>query len=242
MRKRQNIRIGLILISFLLFPVTIFYFSPVLIIMAAVEGVIAGSLVVFLLQFLGSLFFGRLFCGWFCAAGGLQEACFAVRDKRAAIRFGWIKYVIWIPWISIIVISFIKAGGLRSVNVLYKTKSGISVAEPWAYVIYFIVTGVIVLLAFTTGKRGFCHFGCWMGPFMIIGTKMSDAVTLPRLRLKAARDKCIACKKCTKSCPMSLEVEQMVQTETMDKSACILCGSCADNCPVGVIRYSFGRN
>ncbi|MHC4214427.1 MAG: 4Fe-4S binding protein [Planctomycetota bacterium] len=240
MRNRQNIRTGLILISFLLFPVTIFYFSPVLVIIAAADGIIAGSLVIFLFQFLGSLFFGRLFCGWICAAAGLQEACFAVRNKRAAIRFGWIKYIIWIPWISAIVIIAIKAGGLRSVNVLYQTKSGISVAEPSAYIIYFTVTGIIILLSFTAGRRSFCYFGCWMSPFMIIGTKISDTLSLPRLRLKAAKDKCIACKKCTKACPMSLEVEQMIQTESMDKSECVLCGNCADNCPVDVIRYSFG--
>lgn len=47
--RRQRLRRALILISFVSFPITLFYFSPVLIIMAAHEGVIAGCFIVFAL-------------------------------------------------------------------------------------------------------------------------------------------------------------------------------------------------
>ncbi len=41
--KRQRLRKALILISFLFFPVTLYYFSPVLIIQGVAEGIVAGS-------------------------------------------------------------------------------------------------------------------------------------------------------------------------------------------------------
>ena len=41
---------------------------------------------------------------------------------------------------------------------------------------------------------------------------------------------------------MSLEVNSMVQKNSMENSECILCGSCVDNCPKQVIKYSFGKN
>jgi len=93
--KRQRTRKALLLISLVLFPITIFYFSPYLIIESASQGIINASFVMFVSQFLLSLFLGRLFCGWACPSGGLQECCFAVNDNRArGGKFDWIKYFI----------------------------------------------------------------------------------------------------------------------------------------------------
>ncbi|UCG60034.1 MAG: 4Fe-4S binding protein, partial [Phycisphaerales bacterium] len=68
-----------------------------------------------------------------------------------------------------------------------------------------------------------------------------NALSLPALRLKADKAKCIECKKCSKVCPMSLDVMEMVQAESMRNSECILCGSCVDTCSQGAIKYSLGR-
>lgn len=93
MTRRPEIRKAIILTSFLLFPITINYFSPYLIIDGASQGIIAGSFITFALFFLVSLFLGRAFCGWACPAGGVQEWCFSVNDKKArGGRFNWIKY------------------------------------------------------------------------------------------------------------------------------------------------------
>lgn len=229
------------MVSFLLFPATIFYFSPVLIIIGAGEGLIVGSFVAFALQLVGAFTLGRLCCGWICPAAGLQEACTLVSDKKASNRYNWIKWIIWIPWIAIITITAISAGGFEKVDLFYQTRYGLSVVEPGAYIIYFIVTGVIMILALAAGRRGFCHYGCWMAPFMIIGTKLGRMLKVPALHLKSDRSQCSECKRCEKVCPMSLEVAKMVQAESMLHTECILCGSCADNCPHGVIRYSFGK-
>lgn len=80
--KRQQIRKLLLSISLLLFPITLYYFSPALIINAGLNGIINGSFVVFVLMFLLSIPFGRLFCSYFCPAGGLQEFAFAVNEKK----------------------------------------------------------------------------------------------------------------------------------------------------------------
>ena len=59
------------------------------------------------------------------------------------------------------------------------------------------------------------------------------------LRLEAEPENCIDCKRCTKDCPMGLDVNGMVQKGAMENSECVLCGTCVDVCPQGVIRYSF---
>lgn len=80
--KRQKIRKLLLIASLLLFPITLYYFSPDLIINAGLSGIINGSLIVFVLMFILSIPFGRLFCAYLCPAGGLQECGFLINEKQ----------------------------------------------------------------------------------------------------------------------------------------------------------------
>ncbi len=240
--NRQKIRKCLIFTFFLLFPITIFFFSPYLAIIGAFEGIMVGSLVVFSVQFVSSLFLARAFCGWACPGAGLQECCSIVSDKKArGGRLNWIKYVIWAPWISGIIAGFLSAGGMHKIDVLFHTHRGVSVAQPAAYIIYYAVIALIVIPALTAGKRGFCHYICWMAPFMVIGTKIKDIFKRPSLHLTADSNKCVNCKACNKKCQMSLDVNAMVQRGSMVNSECILCGECVDVCPKKVISYYWGR-
>ena len=47
------------MVSFVFFPATIFYFSPLLIIVGAGKGLIVASFVVFVVQLVGAVVFGR---------------------------------------------------------------------------------------------------------------------------------------------------------------------------------------
>jgi ferredoxin-type protein NapH len=237
--SRQGIRKALILVSFLLFPVIMNYFSPYVIIDGAAQGIVNGSLIVFGLQFLSALFVGRLWCGWACPAAGLGEACFAVNGKAVSSKLRWVKWFIWAPWLIVIVVTVVQAGGYWQIDVFHLTESGISIDEPSKYVIYYIVIGLFAGLAILVGRRAGCHAICWMAPFMILGRKLRNLFSWPALRLKAERPKCVQCKKCTQNCPMSLDVNGMVQGGTMEHSECILCGTCVDVCPKDVIHYSF---
>jgi polyferredoxin len=238
--RRQLIRRSLILASFLLFPVTLNYFSPAMIIMAAAAGVVSGSACVFLAQFVSALFWGRSFCGWLCPGAGLQEACFIAQSKAVKGRkCDWIKYAIWVPWIGLIVYLWSRHG-IRGVDFFFMMESPISVDAPSRYPIYLTVIGLIFLLSLFVGRRAFCHTGCWMAPFMVLGTHVQHRLKIPALHLRASPEKCAQCRVCTGNCPMSLDVTGMVQRGDMSSSECILCGNCVDSCKHEAIRYSFG--
>ena len=53
---------------------------------------------------------------------------------------------------------------------------------------FYTVIGLIVGLALAAGRRSFCHHGCWMAPFMILGTKIRNIFKWPALHLKADKD------------------------------------------------------
>lgn len=242
-KRRQGIRKAMLILSLLLLPLTLYYFSPYLIVVGAFEGIITGSFLVFASLFLLSLLAGRIFCGWLCPAGALEEVCRLALDKPAkGGKWDWIKYFIWVPWISLIVVAFLKSGGIRAINPWYMTTHGISVAEPGAYIVYYAVILLCVILALAAGRRGFCHYVCWMAPFMVLGSSLKKLLKLPSLHLHIQEENCINCKRCAGKCPMNLAVNEMVQAGSMNNSECILCGECADVCPKNVIQYAVGSS
>jgi len=243
---RQRVRKSLIIFAFLTFPITMNYLSPYVVIDGAMNGVVNGSLIMFGLMFLSSLFLGRAWCGWVCPGGGMQEIIEPINVKPVSgKKIDWIKWVIWAPWISLIIFLAVQAGGYQTVDLLFHTQGGISVAGSadrpiiFAYIIYYIVIGLFVGLALFTGRRAGCHSICWMAPFMIIGRWLRNRFPWASLRLVADASACQDCKLCTRNCPMSLDVNAMVQAGKMENSECILCGTCVDNCARNVIRYSF---
>jgi ferredoxin-type protein NapH len=240
MKKRQSIRKAIILISFLLFPVTVYFFSPALILQGASEGVVAGSMITFALLFLFAFIFGRAFCSWICPSGGLQECARLANDKPFRHpRWNWIKAAIWVPWVLLIVILAIKAGGFHAIKPLYQMEDGIPLSESQGVVIYFGVLFFILAPALLAGRRSFCHMFCWISPFMIIGSWIRNRLRLPGLRLTSNKDDCIHCGACDKKCPMSLQVEKLVSKGNMRNAECILCGECVDVCPKKVIHFSW---
>ena len=240
--NRNKIRNVMILIMFALFPLIYYYFSPYLILMGAAEGIVAGSLIVFGLLFVASLFLGRAFCGWICPAGAMQELCAKARNKNFKNgKRNWIKYGIWLPWISVIAVLFIQAGSIVAIDPLYQTYFGISITGVESAVIFLVIAGLIAGIALAAGKRGACHTICWMAPFMIIGRKIRNTANWPALQLESNKNLCINCKACTRVCSMSLDVNAMVQKQTMENAECILCGRCVDVCPKGAIKYTFSK-
>ena len=237
---RQRIRKALIILAFLSFPITMNFLSPYVIIDGAMNGIVNGSLIMFGLMFVSSLFLGRAWCGWVCPGAGMQEMVEPINKRPVnGKKIDWIKWMIWIPWISLIIWMAVRAGGYASVNFLHLTDTGVSVDEPMKYIIYYFVIFLFVGLSVFAGRRAGCHTICWMAPFMILGRWLRNRLGWASLRLTADASACADCKLCTKNCPMSLDVNGMVQTGKMEHPECILCGTCVDNCAKHAIRYSF---
>lgn len=239
---RQRVRLSVLFLSMLLFPITMNYLSPYVSIDGAVGGILAASPVVFAVQFISALFFGRLFCGWICPAGMLQDVAAGINNNPInRKKTDWIKWAIWIPWFGTLMFFLLKAGASLRFDPLHLTESGISVDEPLKYITYFSVVFLFLVIAVFTGRRGSCHTICWMAPFMILGRNLGNFLHLPGLRLQADSTKCSNCQVCTTNCPMSLDVNGMVKVGKMENPECILCGKCVDGCSKKAIRFVFGK-
>lgn len=241
MNTHIKLRRALLFLSVLLFPITMNYLSPYVIVDGAAQGLITASAISFGILFLSSLFLGRAFCSHVCPAGGGMEILDRSIGAKAAPRgiSRMIKYLIWIPWLGTILWFYWVNRQELGLMVLHLTETGISVDEPFKYINYFSVLFLLLIPSLIYGKRGSCHTLCWMAPFMILGRKLGRLLRLPSLGLKSTKKQCVECGKCTKACPMSLEVQELVQQPKMEHSDCILCGECRNACSKKVIDYTF---
>lgn len=237
---RQQIRKILLILAFISLPVTLVYISPIIILLGAAEGIMTGSMVLFIITFLASLLLGRFWCGWLCPMGGWQDICGEIQKwPVSGGKYHFIKYGFWAVWFVILISLIAGAGGIREVNIFYNTDSGFSVTEPAAFGVYFILLGMMFLMVIIAGKRGMCHYLCPISVHFIIARTIRNFFHWPALHLSAEKDLCISCRRCSKGCPMGLDVQSMVHDGRMETSECILCGSCADTCPRGAISFGF---
>lgn len=157
---RQRAPKALVILAFLSFPITINFFSPYVMIDGAMNGIINGSLVMFGLMFLSSLFIGRLWCGWIFPGAGMQEMVEPIHNKLVnGLKVDWIKWEIWIIWISLIIVFSVNTGGYKSIELLYHTQNRISLAGTedrpifFVYFIYYVVLAQFIGLATFVGRR-----------------------------------------------------------------------------------------
>ena len=241
MKKRQKVRRTIVFIMFLLFPIVLNYLSPYVIIDGAMEGLVSGSMILFGLLLLSSLFLGRWWCSWMCPGAGMQESCTLFVPKKP--RGGWrdyVKYAVWAVWIGLIAVFFISAGGILGLDPLRLTDHGVSVSGPMNYIVYYGVLVLILVTSLVGGQRAFCRYLCWMAPFMVIGRKLSNLLRLPGPRLTADPGKCTGCLRCEKACTMGLPVRSMVKAGRMEHSECIQCLACVDTCPTNTVAFRYG--
>jgi ferredoxin-type protein NapH len=236
---RKKIRKALIIVSLLLFPITLNFFSPYVSIDGAMNGIISGSLLLFLFMFVTAIFFGRAWYSWICPMAGLSEMCLSVNNKNVNIKkLRIIRYFIFAIWAGFLIAMFIMAGGVKGVNPLHLTDNGISVDSPIKYIIYYFVLALFLIVTFFVGKRGACQSFCWMSPFLVGGFTLGKLLKIPQLRIKADSSLCVECGICNKKCPMSINVSLSSKGGYIKTSDCILCGKCVDNCKKKVLRYS----
>jgi ferredoxin-type protein NapH len=236
--SRQKIRKWILILSFILLPVTLVYISPIIILMGAAEGIATGSMLLFIANFLLSLVVARLWCGWFCPMGAWQEICSPV--MKHTVQDGWrnsVKYLVTALWLALLAFLFFSAGGIRAVDPFYSTDHGLSITSLAPLIVVIVIFALIFVVAYFMGRRGFCHVFCPVAALMIVGRKIRNLVGWPALGLGADASRCIDCNKCSQECPMGLDVHGMVKEEKMENAECIVCASCADACPKGAITY-----
>lgn len=233
--KRQTKRNLLTLFMFLLLPLMMKFFSPVATLRSATAGIIAASTITIVLMFFAGMFTGRLWCGWLCPAGGVQDIVGRVHhaeDSHEKLHI--LKYILFI--LQAIAILFLLATASEiKFDYFYSMDFGITNTIDW--IVYLSMIMLFFILPLTLGKRSYCRHICLIAPVMIWGQKLGKKLGIKHKVIHFDEDACIHCNKCNKACPMHIDVmKDTKDSDIVSSVECITCYACVDACPKKALK------
>lgn len=228
--------------SLMLFPLTLNYFSPYLSVTGAFDGIISGSVLLFITLLLTSIFFRRTWCSTICPVSAIADYSERINNKNVNRRkLSIIRYSIFTIWFSTFILGFLLSSRGITINPFYLTENLLSIDEPLKFIIYYVVLFILIILTLVIGKRGACHSICWMSPFLVIGSLIGNKLNLPQLRINSNPEACISCSKCNSVCPMSIDVMDELKIGVIQSYDCINCSECENVCPKNVLKLSVSQ-
>lgn len=162
----------------------------------------------------GPIIFGRGWCGYACWTAMVLDFLPYKTPNHQRRRIGFIKYIVFV--LSLVFVS----------SLFLAHSSNIEKTMFWAFIVGNILyyTVGIVLAVLLKDNRAFCKYICPVTVFM----KPMSYFSL--IRIKCDKNKCIACGKCRKVCPMDVDVTDNSR-KRQNGTDCILCFECVKTCP-----------
>lgn len=177
-----------------------------------------------------TIFFGRFFCGWFCAFGSFNDFIYMISSKVFKTKFKVNRKLdVILKLLKYFILVFIVFLIWTKGNTLFDNSS------PWdafaqitnfpkAIINYFI--GFVLLAFITVGaiyiERFFCRYLCPLGAMFTIISKFR------KIKIDKHTEKCGKCRVCTNNCAMGINIYKM---EQVSSGECINCLKCIDVCP-----------
>lgn len=202
------------------------------------------SLLFCLLLAVTSLWFGPLFCGRLCPAGGFSEFLGSLLPDKYKIdwaqlvpilplRYGFFVGFLFSVWLGFgVPCTYCNYYSFEIFINLFIT--GHFLNELASLIATFFLANIFFGL-FTKGGRGYCLFLCPVGTynslFHILGRFVPGAFAM-----QVKRSSCSGCTKCAQNCPMRA-IKMHERKAKIDRRLCIVCGKCAQNCPMQAIHY-----
>ncbi len=178
-----------------------------------------------LIAFAGFLLMGiignKLFCGWCCQFGTLQDAIWHIPTKKWKPPFA-LSNTFRVGFFLLIAIAALGYGTdiLEPIDPFRIFRLG---------AIGAVIVAAAVLVASVWVYRPWCSFFCPFGLLSWVAERI--ALTKPRVNLKT----CIDCLRCERACP-NFSIRGLRRGHKAPQD-CFACGTCIRVCPVNAIRW-----
>ncbi|MEA1868901.1 MAG: 4Fe-4S binding protein [Euryarchaeota archaeon] len=236
----RNIRTLLMCAVFVLFGVLVIIHqpSPLRAVVDSVTALATGGTITLkkatMLAFIGglSVIGAKLFCGWVCPFGALQEIVNRIpvpAGKKIKLPFKITNGI----RISIFVISLVMVIGTGCDLYTYQNILNPFELFDWHFEAVLAVLVGAVLIASAFVYRPFCYLVCPVG----LLTWLLEHVSIFRVRLD--REKCNDCKKCILKSPCP-SVKAIIDGDTV-RPDCFACGVCIDACPKNALEFGIWK-
>ncbi len=184
---------------------------------------------------IATLLLGRVFCGYFCPLGALQEGLRFVGRKLGFRNnfelpesvdkyFRYLKYVV----LAVIVYFSFYLNDLIFRN--YDPYNALMhLGEEFDEKIFgYIFLFIIVIISFFT-KNWWCRYFCPLGAFLAPWKKIGF------FKIERKAKTCIDCKRCDVNCPAGLKIATVDKVTDAD---CVSCGKCVGGCPENSLKFT----
>ena len=162
----------------------------------------------------GPLIFGRGWCGFACWTAMILDFLPYKTPNKPRKKIGWIRYITFaVSLIFVTALFLAKAGNIERIMF-------------WAFIIgnvLYYAFGIVLAFLFKD-NRAFCKYIC---PITVFLKPMSY---FSLIRIKCDTKKCVSCGKCSKVCPMDVDVTDNSR-KRKNGTECILCMECVKHCP-----------
>lgn len=173
------------------------------------------EIVIVCILLIGTVLWGRAFCGKLCPMGFLQDLLHKIPFPPKIKTFHGDKYF-----------RFLKYGVLLFLPIsffIFHDKNSIEVSTVSVSPIV-LIGFIVILFSFVVINRWYCKYFCPIGALLSIGNKVSI------FKHKINTEKCTQCGVCIKSCKMDI-----IPYKGLNQLECIRCTHCKKVCPFNAI-------